>query len=359
MTGDREGSRRRSHRHAGRGDAARACMRATPRRTVDQDAPAARLRRILLARDTALVGIAIVIFLFFALMAPHFLSKFNLFNTLRSISLISIVAVGITYLLVAGEIDLSVGSMHGVLTVSMGLLVVTAGLSPWLAMPLIVLLGLLLGTVNGLIVVRIGIPSFIVTLAMLVGYRSAALLLTNERPLASRGRELFYRVTGGDLMGEVPWLIIWMLVVVTIGGIVLARTRFGSHVYAVGGNPEAARNAGIDLARVKLRCFMLTGALCGLVSALLFGYLRVAGPTAGTGFEFRVIGAAVVGGVALSGGRGSVFGSLMGALIIGMITSGMVLLGFSQNIGDVAAGLLIIVVGSLDILLRRHARRAG
>lgn len=337
----------------------RAHTRHHARPSAHEDMPAARLRRILLARDMALVGVAVLIFLFFALMAPHFLSKFNLFNTLRSISLISIVAVGITFLLVAGEIDLSVGSMHGVLTVSMGLLVVTAGLSPWLAMPLVILLGLVLGTVNGLIVVRIGIPSFIVTLAMLVGYRSAALLLTNERPLAVRGRELFYRVTGGDLMGEVPWLIIWMLVVVTIGGIVLARTRFGSHVYAVGGNPEAARNAGISLARIKLRCFMLTGALCGLVSALLFGYLRVAGPTAGTGFEFRVIGAAVVGGVALSGGRGSVFGSLMGALIIGMITSGMVLLGFSQNIGDVAAGLLIIVVGSLDILLRRHARRAS
>ncbi len=142
-----------------------------------------------------------------------------------------------------------------------------------------------------------------------------------------------------------------------IGGFVLARTRFGYHLYATGGNLEAARLAGIDTDRVKLVAFVLTGALCGVIGALLFGYLRVAEPTTGTGFEFRVIGAVIVGGVALTGGRGTIYGGLIGALIISMITSGLVLLGFSQDVGDIATGALIIAAGTIGLLVRRAASR--
>ena len=194
-------------------------------------------------------------------------------------------------------------------------------------MVLVIALGAVTGAINGLIRTRIGIPSFIVTLAMLVAYRSGALIASGERPLTTRGRTPFYELTGGELFGIIPWHVVWMLVIMAIGGLVLARTRFGYHLYATGGNLEAARFSGIDTDRIKLAAFILTGALCGLVGALLFGYLRVAEPTTGTGFEFRVIGAVIVGGVALTGGRGTIYGSLIGALIISMITSGLVLYG--------------------------------
>ena len=161
-------------------------------------------------------------------------------------------------------------------------------------MVLVIALGAVTGAINGLIVTRIGIPSFIVTLAMLVAYRSAALIASGEAPLATRGRTPFYELTGGELFGIIPWHVVWMLAIMAIGGLVLARTRFGYHLYATGGNLEAARFAGIDTDRIKLTAFILTGALCGLVGALLFGYLRVAEPTTGTGFEFRVIGAVIV-----------------------------------------------------------------
>ncbi len=227
-------------------------------------------------------------------------------------------------------------------------------------MPLVILIGLAIGASNAVFIVGFGIPSFIVTLAMLAGYRSLALIVTGERPLIPRSRELFYQVTGGELFGQVPWLILWMIPVVILGGIGLAYTRFGYHVYATGGNREAARDSGIAIDRIRFCVFMLTSALCGLAAALVFGYLRAAGPTTGVGFEFRVIGAVVIGGVALTGGRGSVLGTFLGAIIIGMITGGMVLFGYSQNVGDMATGLLIIVVGSLDLGLRRHLKsRAG
>lgn len=314
------------------------------------------LIRLARNRDLVLLVIAAAIFIFFSLTTRTFLREFNLFNILRNISLISIVAVGMTYVLVAGEIDLSVGSVYGILTVIMGMLVVAAGLSPWAAMPIVILIGIGIGAVNGLFVVGFGIPSFIVTLAMLAGYRSLALIVSNEKPFTPHVRGVFYDVTGGELFGRIPWLILWMIPVVILGAIGLVYTRFGYHVFATGGNREAARDTGIDVGRIRWAAFMLTSALCGLAAALVFGYLRAAGPTTGVGFEFRVIGAVVVGGTALTGGRGSILGAFLGAVIIGMITGGMVLFGYSQNVGDIATGLLIIVVGSLDLGLRRHLK---
>ena len=317
-------------------------------------------RRLSSNPNVAITLVALVVFAFFSLTTKTFLTEFNLINLLRNAALIGIVAVGMTYLLICGEIDLSVGSVFGFLNVIMGLLVVAAGINPWLAMVLVTALGALTGAINGLIRTRIGIPSFIVTLAMLVAYRSAALIASGERPLTTRGRTPFYAFTGGELFGIVPWHVVWMLAIMALGGLVLSRTRFGHHLYATGGNLEAARFAGIDTDRVKLAAFILTGALCGLIGALLFGYLRVAEPTTGTGFEFRVIGAVIVGGVALTGGRGTIYGGLIGALIISMITSGLVLLGFSQDVGDVATGALIIAAGTLGLVLRRAtSRRLG
>jgi ribose transport system permease protein len=323
-------------------------------------APATFWQRLSGNPNVAITLVALIVFAFFSVTTSTFLTEFNLINILRNAALIGILAVGMTYLLIAGEIDLSVGSVFGFLTVIMGLLVVVLELNPWLAMMLVIALGAVTGTINGLIRTRIGIPSFIVTLAMLVAYRSGALIASGERPLTTRGRTPFYEFTGGELFGVVPWHVVWMLAIMAIGGLVLARTRFGYHLYATGGNLEAARFSGIATDRIKLTAFILTGALCGLVGALLFGYLRVAEPTTGTGFEFRVIGAVIVGGVALTGGRGTIYGSLIGSLIISMITSGLVLLGFSQDVGDVATGALIIAAGTLGLLARgATSRRLG
>jgi ribose transport system permease protein len=240
----------------------------------------------------------------------------------------------------------------------MGVLVVRAGVDPWLSLPLIVLLGVLIGAMNGLIAIRLRIPAFIVTLAGLTAFRSLALIVSGQEPSAAVVEGSYYLATGGYLAGLVPLQVIWMAVVMLVGGVILATTRFGYHVYATGGNLEAVRNSGVNADRVKLVCFMLTSGLCGLVAALLFGYLHVAAPTTGTGFEFRVIGAVIVGGVALTGGRGTIYGTLLGAVIIGLITNGLVHLGYSQYFGDVATGVLIAGAGTLDLYLRHAATRS-
>lgn len=318
--------------------------------------PRSRLRLIVARRDVGVAAAGVLLFLLFSVLTDSFLTEFNLTNMVRNVSLIGVVAVGMTLLLIVGEIDLSVGSVFGFLTVVLGVLVVRWSFDPWSAAGLVILFGIATGVLNGLIRILLNIPSFIVTLAMLTAYRSLALIVSNERPMSAAPEGAFFWVTGGSIF-NIPWLIIWMLAVMLVGGIVLHYTRFGFHAYATGGNLDAARDSGINTNRVKLIAFAVTGGLCGLAAALLFGYLRVAEPTSGTGFEFRVIGAVIVGGAALTGGLGTIQGTLIGTLIIAIITGGMVLLGFSQGAADISTGALIIGVGTADLLLRRAAAR--
>jgi ribose transport system permease protein len=311
-----------------------------------------RLRRFLAKRDIAVAAAGVLLIVLLSVTTDTFLTEFNLTNMVRNVSLIGIVAVGMTFLLIVGEVDLSVGSVLGFLVIVLGVLVDRWSLGPWSAAPLVILIGIGTGVLNALIRIVLNIPSFIVTLAMLTAYRSAALIVSDQRPISVSGEGTFFWVTGGSILG-IPWLIIWMLVVMAGGAIVLRSTRYGFHAYATGGNLEAARDCGIDTDRVKLIAFAMTGGLVGLAAVLLFGYLHVAEPTSGTGFEFRVIGAVIVGGAALTGGLGTILGTLIGTLIIAIITGGMVLLGFSQGAADVATGFLIIAVGIVDLLLRR------
>jgi ribose transport system permease protein len=316
-----------------------------------------QLRRLLAKRDIAIALAGVLLFIVFSLTTETFLTEFNLTNMVRNVSLIGIVAVGMTFILIVGEIDLSVGSVLGFLVIVFGVLVTRWTFDPWLASVLVILFGIGTGVLNGLIRVLLNIPSFIVTLAMLTAYRSLALIVSNERPMSATAEGNFFWLTGGSIF-NIPWLIVWMIVVMAVGAIILQYTRFGYHVYATGGNLNAARDSGINTSRVKLIAFALTGGLVGLAAVLLFGYLNVAEPTSGVGFEFRVIGAVIVGGAALTGGLGTIQGTFIGTLIIAIITGGMVLLGFSQGAADISAGFLIIVVGTIDLLLRRAAARA-
>jgi ribose transport system permease protein len=315
-------------------------------------------RRLLVSRNLALTLVAVIIFIFFSITTDTFLTSNNLFNMVRNVARAGIVAVGMSYLMIAGEIDLSVGSVFGFLTVVLGVLVVRNGVDIWVAALAVVVLGAFIGMINGLIRTKLGIPSFIVTLAMLTAYRSLAITVSEQKPWNGPGTGFFYDITGGNFLGGIPWQIVWMVIVMAVGGLILSRTKFGYHVYATGGNLDAARNSGINTHRVKIVCFMLTSALCGFIALLLFGDLNIAAPITGTGFELSVIGAVIVGGVALTGGRGTIYGVFIGAIIIGMISSGLVLLGLSQHFGDIATGILIVCVGTLDLITRRVASRS-
>jgi ribose transport system permease protein len=316
------------------------------------------LRRLLATRELGIFVVAALAFVCFCFSAPRFLTAQNLVGILREASLLCIVAVGMTYLLVAGEFDLSVGANYGFLVTVFAFLVVLRGLTPWLAAGLVILLGLVVGAANGFLVTQVKLQSFIATLGSMAVLRGTANVVSGGYPISARNESLlFYRVIGGRWLGRIPNLSLLMILVVLIGALVLAKTRFGYEVYATGGDEESARFSGINTARIKLICFALTGGLCGLIAVLLFGWIGLAPYNTGIGFELRVIAAAIIGGTGLFGGRGTIFGTFLGALLLGMLTNGLILLGVRQFWDGVAAGILILVVATLDLLVQRSALR--
>jgi ribose transport system permease protein len=296
---------------------------------------------------------AVALFVALSIARPEtFFTEDNILRVAMQISLLTIIATGMTFLFIAGELDLSVGAMYGLLALTFSKMLFAWTWSPWLAMAATILVGAGIGLVNGFLTTKFRIPSFIVTLGMLGILRGTALVWVQTPPIGrSPG---FDEVVAGRLFGEIPMQIFWMIAVVLVASFVLSRTKFGYHVYATGDNEQAARNAGIDTMRVKIACFVIVGALTGLAATILIGWVHGVSRSFGPGYELDVIAAVVIGGTNLFGGVGSVFGTVLGAAITGMITTGLVLLGAQQDSEPIAKGAVIILAVLLDVLVRRR-----
>jgi ribose/xylose/arabinose/galactoside ABC-type transport system permease subunit len=244
--------------------------------------------------------------------------------------------------------------MYGFSSIVVAWLVTGAGLDLWTAAAITLVVGMVIGLVNGGVTAIIGVPSFIVTLGMLSALRGASLVISGAFPipLPFRMHSSLFSIAGGTV-GIIPAQVLWMVGVVIVGAAILRFTVFGYHVYATGGNQRAASQAGINTVRVKLTCFVLTGFLAALVGVLEVGWLKDASPDTGTGFELQVIGAVIIGGTALFGGEGSVFGTLVGASILAMLADGLILLGLSTDAFLIFTGLIIGGAAVLDVVLRR------
>jgi ribose transport system permease protein len=305
-------------------------------------------------RQFALTLVALALFVFFTLFARYFLTASNLFDIARATTFTFMVAVGLTYLFVAAELDLSVGANQSFSGALMAIAITNHGVNVWWAAVIAILAGSLIGAINGAVVTIIGVPSFIVTLGMLSLLGGAALVLTGGLPITlPQGlHSTFFGVANGTI-GTVPVQILWGLAAFVVGACILKFTPFGYHVYAVGGNAKAARQMGISVKRVKFLCFVLTGFLCGLTGALQVGWLLEADPSSGDTFTLQAIAAVILGGVALYGGAGSVYGTLIGALIIGMLGNALVLIGLQANWPQLFIGLIIIIVAGIEIGIKR------
>ena len=315
----------------------------------------ARLSQLLRVRELGIFLAALAIFALLAVLRPGtFLTEFNLLNLVRSLALVGIVAVGMTYLFIAAEIDLSVGSGFALLSVVTAYLIVRQGWSWPAAAVAAVGLGAGIGLFNGVITTFFRVPSFIVTLGMLSALRGLALVVSGGNTISGIAAPPFQALTSGELFGLIPAQIVWLLATMLIGGWVLAKTRFGYHVYATGDNARAAANAGIATRRVKIACFVLTGALTGLAGVIVTGWLQNGNPISGQAFELDVIAAVVIGGTNLFGGSGSILGTFLGAAIAGLIRNGLVLLGAGIETIPIAQGAVIILAVLLDVTIRRR-----
>lgn len=324
-----------------------------------------RVTQLLRVRELGVLGAAVAIFVYLSIARPDtFLSEFTLVGMVRSFSLIGIVAVGMTFLFIAGEIDLSVGSMYAFLSVVCAYLIVRQDWDWTLAAPAAILLGAGLGAFNGVVTTLLRIPSFIVTLGMLSALRGGALVVSGGNAIPGVKDPTFHDLVSGDVIvpglgWTVPAQIFWFIGVVIVGAWVLGKTRFGYHVYATGDNVRAAKNAGIRTTQVKIACFVLTGALAGLVGVITTGWLSNGNPISGQAWELEVIAAVVIGGTALRGGSGSVLGTFLGAAIAGMIRQGLVLLGYDIDTVPIALGAVIVLAVLLDLTIQRRQGLMG
>jgi ribose/xylose/arabinose/galactoside ABC-type transport system permease subunit len=282
-----------------------------------------------------------ILLVVFSFASPWFLSIDNFLNIGRQTALVSIIAIGMTFVIIARQIDLSVGSVLALSGMSAALVMSHISDNWVLGAIAGIGTGAIVGAINGLVTTRLNIPSFLVTLGTLSAARGLALMVTTTRPEIITNDRFIAIFGEGDIAG-VPVPILWTLLAV-IGGILLLHySVFGRQIYAAGGNPTAALYSGINIRRVTTLAFVLTGALAGLAALVLSARSHAARPDVVQGMELDVIASVTLGGCSLFGGRGFILGTLLGSLIIGTLNNGLVLLGVSSSLQLVIKGVIIV-----------------
>jgi ribose transport system permease protein len=291
-----------------------------------------------------LIGLLLIVGVFVAI-APGFLGERNLINILQQSSINACVALGMTLVIISGGIDLSVGPTAALAAVLSASLMV-GGVPPFLAVVAGLALGALCGAVNGALVSFGGLQPFIVTLGTLSTYRALALISTGGNPILGIPAS-FRSVANGSLAG-VPASVVIVIVVALLAGVLLRKTPFGEYLLAVGGNEEAAHIAGVPIALTKIGAYMLSGVLAALAAIILIGRLGAAEPILGNLWELDAIAAAAIGGASLMGGKGSIIGTLLGAIILGTMRNGLTLLNVQAFYQLLATGLIILLAMLVD-----------
>lgn len=301
--------------------------------------------RLMESEYAALTLALFVLILIMSTLSPYFLTQHNIMNVLRQVSLQAIVAIGITMIILSGEIDLSIGSSQGLVGV-FAVMILNATGSIFVSFLGSILIGVVIGSINGLLVTKGKINSLIGTLGMMAIIRGVAMVVTEAKAVQTQIKA--FQVIGTGYWGPFPIPVILTIILVAIFYYILHHTTFGRYMYAVGGNGEASRLAGIPVHRIKLMAYIISGALTAFSAFILASRMNSGQPNAGVGFEMEVIGAVILGGISLTGGTGSLLGALLGILILGVLSNGLILLNVSSFWQDIARGVVIILAVYLD-----------
>ena len=312
------------------------------------------LRRIGGIDELGVIAAMLGICLTLTILTDTFLTENNLVSVLRQSSYIGIMAVGMVFVISMGDIDLSVGALLMLTSVTMSVMF-REGYSPVVIIPTGLLLGSLCGLANGLLAVALRIPTIIVTLGTLSIFRGFGLVISGGSPVSGYDqKQWFFRVMGARFLGI--WMSAWaMFAVAVVGWFLFNQTAFGRRVQAIGSNRQAARYAGIRVDRYRVMVMTLMGFIVGVAAVFLLAFQRGGNPASGPGQELYVIAATIIGGTALTGGSGSVIGAVVGAIIVWLIQNGLVLLGIAPAWATVSTGAVIIVAVALDYLIKRRS----
>ncbi|MBU7591199.1 ABC transporter permease [Metabacillus halosaccharovorans] len=289
-----------------------------------------------------------VLVLIISIMNSKFLSMYNVLNVFRQVSINGLIAFGMTFVILTGGIDLSVGAILALTGMVLGLMV-ASGTPDLIAIPIVLLLGALLGWFNGVLISKVKLQAFIVTLATMTMFSGITMIISDGIPAMgiTENSPILNFFSQGDILG-IPFPMIVLLVVFALLLILLQKTVFGRGVYAIGGNEEVARLSSLPTDRIKTSVYIISGVMSALAGVILTSRLSSSQPTAGAGFELDAIAAVVIGGTSLAGGKGRLFGTLIGVLIIGVLNNGLNIIGVSAFYQQFIKGLVILLAVILD-----------
>ena len=297
--------------------------------------------------NIGILGVLVVLCVIVSIATDRFLKPNNLISVLRQISINTYIALGMTLIIVLGHIDLSVGAivaMSGTLTVGF---IVTQGFPIPLAIVLGILLGIFAGFISGSIVAHFGVPAFIITMAMMNVCSGTAYVYSGGQ--ATRINDPFFSAIGtGYLFDTIPLPVVYMIILIAVISFLLGKTKFGTYIYAIGGNREAARLSGVPIRKVEIAVFTISGALSAFAGLVLCSRMYSGQPSVGSGYELDAIASCVLGGTSMSGGRGHISGTVLGAMVIGVISNGLNLIGVSSYWQLIVKGLIIAGAVLLD-----------
>lgn len=296
-----------------------------------------------------------VVFLFFAITQKAFLSSANLMNVLQQIAIYGIVVTGVSFVMISGGADLSVGGQVACNGLLMAAMMVYAKIPVPAAMLIGMAVGALLGCINGAIAAALKVTPFVITLCTMLILNGAALVVTNGYPIYDMPESFLW--FGQGRIGQIPVSVIILILVCIVGWFLLSKTYFGRQVYALGGNQEAARLAGINIVKVRIIIYGLCGLFTSIGTIVMLARTNSATATAGSNYQFDCMTAACLGGITFGGGNGSMINSFIGVLIIGILANGLILMGVNSNMQQVIKGALLLFAISMDAIQKR--RTAG
>jgi ribose/xylose/arabinose/galactoside ABC-type transport system permease subunit len=302
-------------------------------------------------------GISVILILLvviFSFASSNFLSVNSIFTILRQVSIIGIISVGMTYVMLTGGIDLSVGSIAGVSSVTAAMLMLN-GVHPVLACCITIIVALIVGALNGFLVTKFKMPSIIATLGMMIGLRGLAYIITDGLPVFGFSNS-FGNFAKGSL-GFVPYPVILMAVVFLLGTYALEKTTTGRYIYGVGGNEEASNLSGISSTKIKLLAYSTSGLLAGIAGLVLLSRTSSGQPSAGTGYEMDAITAVVLGGISINGGEGRLGLVINGVLIMGVLSTGMIMLNVNDYVQQLLKGIVLIGAVAFSTYSQRFRAR--
>lgn len=300
--------------------------------------------------EYAIYVVLILLFLFFSIASPSFINANNLINVVRQISMLGIASVGMTFALLVGGIDLSIGSQMSMVAVICSIMMTKGNINPCIASILCIILTSAVGFFNGIIISKIKMPPLIVTLSTMIIIEGVAFIISKGIPIF--GFPQGFSVLGQGYIGIIPIPVIIMIVILIIGAVILNKTYIGRYFYSIGGNEEASRLSGIDVDKIKCLAYTLSGLFAGISGVILLSRTNSGQPTMGKGFEFDVLTAVVLGGVSVNGGVGKISNVISGILIIGVLNNGLVLMGMNTYVQSVIKGIVLLIAVAFDFIQR-------